>query len=93
MKLVPNTRADWEQVKVQIMFKGLKAKFEQNEVIRNVLLETGDAHLVFDTTVLSSQGFGERAEFWGTVNGKGENTQGKLLEKVRNELRKPNKKK
>ncbi len=71
-------RNDWEQVKEQIMYEIVKAKFEQNDDLRVRLLATGDAHLEEGNT------WGDR--IWGTVGGVGQNKLGKILMKVRSEL-------
>lgn len=41
-------RSDWGQVKDDVMRRAVRAKFEQNADIGDVLLSTGDAHLVED---------------------------------------------
>ena len=72
-------RHDWEKVKFDIMYEIVKAKFEQNENLKIKLLETGDEYLEEGNT------WGDK--IWGTVNGKGQNNLGKILMKVRDELR------
>lgn len=72
-------RHDWEKVKFDIMYEIVKAKFEQNENLKTKLLETGDNYLE------EGNSWGDR--IWGTVNGKGQNNLGKILMKVRDELR------
>lgn len=55
------------------------AKFEQNEVIRKILLETGDALLIEHT---------HRDRYWGDGgDGSGKNMLGIILMSVREELR------
>lgn len=72
-------RSDWEQVKDEVMLAGLRAKFAQHADIRTVLLETGDAELVEHT---------RRDRYWGDGgDGTGRNTLGRLLMRVRDELR------
>ncbi len=71
-------RPDWEGVKYDIMYEICKAKFEQNEDLRELLLETGDAYLEEGNT------WNDRC--WGTCRGVGENHLGKILMKVREEL-------
>ena len=39
-------RPDWDEVKINIMKKGLEEKFRQNPDIQKLLLETGEAILV-----------------------------------------------
>src|SRR5215467_9815298 len=43
-------RSDWEQVKLDIMRKAVRAKFTQHEDIRRILLDTGTATIVEHTT-------------------------------------------
>ena len=73
-------REDWELVKFDIMEKALKAKFEQNESLKKLLLGTGQKELREHTA---------RDNLWGDGgNGKGKNMLGKILMKVREDLRK-----
>lgn len=72
-------RYDWEKVKFDIMYQVCLAKFTQNEDLKKKLLDTGDEHLEEGNT------WGDR--IWGTVNGKGQNHLGKILMRVRNELK------
>lgn len=73
-------RPDWEQVKVGIMEEIVRAKFMQNEDLKQQLLATGDAEL--------EEGNTWNDTFWGVhlKNGKGQNHLGKILMKVRAEL-------
>ncbi len=65
------------------MREALKAKFTQNEDLKNILLETGDAILVEHT---------ENDNYWGDGgDGNGKNMLGKLLMELREELRSENK--
>lgn len=73
-------RHDWEKVKYDIMYEICFAKFSQNEDLKEKLLATGEQHLEEGNT------WGDK--IWGTVNGKGQNNLGKILMKVRKELRK-----
>lgn len=73
-------RHDWEKVKYDIMYEICFAKFSQNEDLKEKLLATGEQHLEEGNT------WGDK--IWGTVNGKGQNNLGKILMKVREELRK-----
>jgi len=69
-------RADWEDVKVDILRKGLKAKFVG--ALATVLLGTGSATLEQESV---------DDAFWGIgADGKGLNTTGKLLMELRAEL-------
>lgn len=75
VQLSPN----WEDMKLKYMYDVCRAKFEQNPHIRQKLLDTNSRHLE------ECNNWGDC--YWGTVNGKGENYLGKLLMKVRDELR------
>lgn len=72
-------RNDWEDVKDEVMYEICKAKFSQNELLKVKLIETGDKYLEEGNT------WGDK--IWGTVNGVGENKLGKILMRVREELR------
>ena len=72
-------RADWEQVKDELMKTALLAKFTQNKDILAILLSTGDAQLVEHT---------KNDRYWGDGgDGSGKNKLGLLLMEVREELR------
>ena len=72
-------RSDWEQVKVQLMYEVVLAKFKQNSTLAERLIATGDAHLE------EGNNWGDKT--WGTVNGVGENHLGKILMRIRDELK------
>jgi hypothetical protein len=72
-------RPDWEDIKYQIMFKALKAKFTQTASLKGLLLETGDEILVEDSPYDCIWGCGR--------DGTGQNLLGKCLTEVRNWLR------
>jgi len=72
-------RANWEEVKTDIMYEICLAKFTQNKDLKEKLLATGDKHLEEGNT------WGDR--IWGTVNGVGENRLGKILMRIREELK------
>lgn len=71
-------RPDWEQVKLSVMEDLVNQKFQQ-EQLKSMLLETGAAHL--------EEGNFWQDIFWGTCNGVGQNHLGKILMKVRDELK------
>ena len=72
-------RPDWDRVKVSVMEEAVRAKFAQHEDLRRLLLETGDAEIVEHT---------ERDSTWGDGgDGSGQNLLGKILMRVRKELR------
>ena len=73
-------REDWEDSKVEVMMKFLRAKFIQNQECRELLLSTGNRNLVEYTTC---------DKFWGNGGEKnnGKNMLGICLMNIRNELR------
>lgn len=71
-------REDWEVVRIKIMRSLVKEKFE-NPFLSHLLLKTDSARLVMDNR------FNDK--FWGVYKGVGENWLGKILEEVREELR------
>lgn len=72
-------RKDWESVKDAVMEKAVLAKFTQQEELRDMLLETGDAKLVEHTT---------NDSYWGDGgDGSGRNRLGEILMKIRSQLR------
>lgn len=72
-------RADWEQVKDDIMREAVRQKFLVHDDIRKILLDTGDEELVEATT---------NDYYWGCgTNKTGKNMLGKILMEVRAELR------
>lgn len=72
-------RPDWESVKLQIMEDLLRQKFSI-QPFKFQLLYTRDAELVEGNTWNDT--------FWGVCRGKGLNHLGKLLMKIRDELKK-----
>lgn len=77
-RLLP-LRPDWEKVKDKIMYELCYQKFSENEVLKNKLLETGDAILI--------EGNRYHDTYWGMVDGVGENKLGKILMRIREELK------
>jgi len=71
-------RSDWEQDKLNVMYRILRAKFAQ-EPMRGRLLSTDDAYLE-ETNYWKDT-------FWGVYMGVGENHLGKLLMLVRDEIK------
>ncbi len=71
-------RDDWEDVKVDVMYDLLKQKFSQPK-LRTLLLMTENDDLVEGNT------WGDTT--WGVYRGKGKNLLGKLLMKVRSEVK------
>ena len=79
-------RKDWEEVKDNIMYEICKAKFSQNLDLKQKLLATEDKYLEEGTT-------GWHDNYWGNCscekckNIKGKNILGKILMRIREELR------
>lgn len=69
-------RDDWEKIKLKVMLKLVRIKFQQ-PTLRKKLLATGDAVLI------EGNWWGDK--FWGVCNGAGENHLGKILMRVRDE--------
>lgn len=67
-------RADWDQVKLQIMTDLVRQKFSTSP-LKDKLLATGDAELIEGNT------WNDR--FWGVCNGRGLNHLGRILMDVR----------
>lgn len=72
-------RTDWNAVKLDIMYDIIKDKFCRNPDLTVKLLETGEKHLE------ESNWWNDI--FWGTCKGVGENHLGKILMRVRKELK------
>lgn len=72
-------RSDWEDIKLRVMENALYSKFTLNEDLKQKLKETGDLYL--------EESNWWRDRFWGVCEGKGENHLGKLLMKIRNDLK------
>jgi ribA/ribD-fused uncharacterized protein len=73
-------RKDWEEVKDDLMREAVLAKFTQHADLREVLLATGDAHLIEHTT---------NDNYWADGgDGTGKNMLGVILMEVRDKLRK-----
>ncbi len=72
-------RRDWEEVKEEIMRRGVLQKFETHVEIREVLLSTGDEEIVENSP---------SDYYWGCgKDGSGKNRLGFILMEVREELR------
>jgi len=74
-------RDDWDSIKVNAMWLGLYAKFTQNKELKEKLIATGDQQLI------EGNRWGDT--FWGIDlrTNEGENCLGKLLMKLRSELK------
>ena len=68
-------RPDWESVKIDVMRKAVRAKFNAHDELKELLLSTGDEELIEDAAGDS---------FWGCgADGSGKNWLGRILMKVR----------
>ena len=72
-------RSDWEQIKNKIMYEVCYAKFTQNPELKEKLLLTGDEELIEGNTWHDT--------YWGVCNRRGKNKLGKILMRIREELR------
>lgn len=72
------TRVDFDEVKDELMYEVVLAKFEGYAELREKLLATGDAYLI--------EGNWWNDRYWGVCRGVGENRLGKILMRVRYEL-------
>ena len=79
-------RSDWEQIKDDIMYEICKSKFTHNVNLKKQLLDTHPQYLEEGTT-------GWHDNYWGNCNCEkcknieGQNKLGKILMKIREELR------
>ena len=71
-------RPDWEQIKLEVMYKVVLAKFKNTLYLRKKLILTGNQELV------EYNHWGD--VYWGVCENKGENHLGKILMRVREEL-------
>lgn len=72
-------RADWDQVKDDIMRRAVRAKFAQHPAIHAVLVSTRDEPII-------EAAYNDTYWGWGP-NGHGKNMLGKILMEIRDELR------
>ena len=71
-------RADWDKVKESVMKEALVNKFQQNRGLLQLLKETGERPIIFESN----------DPYWGSgLTGKGKNRLGLLLIQVRTELK------
>lgn len=80
-----NLRHDWEQIKDKEMYNIVFSKFSQDKVMMERLLNTEDQYLEETNTWNDT--------YWGVCKGTGKNKLGKILMKVREELRNEKRKK
>lgn len=71
-------RKNWDNIKDNVMYDALKAKFEQHSELKKLLIETRTKKLIEHT---------ENDSYWGDGgDGSGKNRLGKLLMRLRTEL-------
>lgn len=70
-------RKDWDQVKDNVMYEVVKAKFVQNRNLIKLLVDV-------ETPIIEENYWGDR--YWGVCNGKGLNKLGYILSKIRKEF-------
>ena len=72
-------RQNWDNIKENVMYDALKAKFTQHQELREILLSTQEKILIEHT---------ENDGYWGDGgDGTGKNRLGKLLMRLRKELK------
>jgi hypothetical protein len=71
-------RKDWEEIKDNIMYQVVYAKFDQNLDLKKKLLDTNQEELI--------EGNWWNDTYWGVCNGVGQNKLGKTLMLVRAKL-------
>ncbi len=72
-------RSNWDNIKDNVMYEALLAKFTQHSDLKALLLSTENKILIEHT---------ENDDYWGDGgDGKGKNKLGKLLMKLRNNLK------
>lgn len=72
-------RKDWHDISLQVMYELNFVKFAQDKSLGKKLLDTGDAYI--------EETNNWKDTFWGVCNGKGENHLGKILMRIREELK------
>ncbi len=74
-------RSDWSKIKFDRMRLVLRAKFTQQDDLRELLVSTGDLRLVESATVDNPVN-----RLWGEVKGQGKNMLGQMLMELRTQL-------
>jgi len=74
-------RKDWDKIKLDTMLWGVREKFKDKD-LRQLLIDTSEHEIV------EGNNWGDK--FWGVCGGVGENHLGKILMKVRKEIREEN---
>jgi ribA/ribD-fused uncharacterized protein len=72
-------RAEWDEVKDEVMYRAVRRKFELHPELAAMLLATGDEEIVEAAPADS---------YWGAGrDGTGQNRLGKIMQRIRRELR------
>lgn len=79
MARIKPMHTEWERVKLETMYQINLAKYTQHPMLLRKLIDTGDVYIE-ETNHWNDQ-------FWGVCNGKGENHLGKILMRIRSELK------
>jgi ribA/ribD-fused uncharacterized protein len=72
-------RPDWDEVKDEVMYRAVRRKFESHPALQEMLLATGDEELVESAPTDAYWGVGR--------DGTGLNKLGKIIARIRDELR------
>lgn len=72
-------RDDWDDVKFNIMYEIVWLKFDQNDKLEKMLLDTGNRYLE------ETNYWGDT--YWGVCKGIGENNLGKILMEIRDTIK------
>lgn len=76
---ITKIRHGWDGMRLSVMEQIVRAKFTQHANLKQMLLDTGQAYIE------ETNYWGDK--FWGVCKGFGENHLGKILMKVRDEIR------
>lgn len=71
-------RSDWNDIRIEVMFRVIHAKFNQHPDLTKKLKDTGDLLIIEDNTWKDT--------FWGVCNGKGYNILGQILMSERDQI-------
>lgn len=78
-ELKPQRRSDWDEIKVEVLTNIIRYKAQQNPDVKEALLLSGNEKIAE---------VNPNDDFWGTgPDGQGMNHTGKILMKIRDELR------
>jgi ribA/ribD-fused uncharacterized protein len=72
-------RADWDDIKVQMMYEINLEKYTRHEYLKEKLIATGTRHLE------ETNWWGD--QYWGVCKGAGQNQLGKVLMQIREEIK------